>query len=260
MIGLAALCLAGALGIALLILLAARAAGWRRRRIGVLVRPWLFAILVLLTIGLADEARGGIGGISSLGWILAGAWLAASLALHLIGRGSRSPDPARLWGTRVAHFGIAVALGGMLLSSLFTSTVQRVLAPGETVRFASWTIQLHEVWPAAGEGWAGVSAELRASSGVGVRVIEPQQRSYFAGSARAEPASIGSATGELVATLGPRNADGRWPIGLRWTPLLVLIPFGLLIAMLGCVGAMIGPSIVRRRRLRQARLATAWWT
>ena len=69
MIGLAALCLAGALGVALLILLVARAMGWRRRRIGMLVRPWLLAILILLTIGLGMEAGDGLFALSPTGSI-----------------------------------------------------------------------------------------------------------------------------------------------------------------------------------------------
>ena len=167
MTGLATLCLAGGLGSALLILLAARALGWRRWRIGMLVRPWLLAILILLTIGLAGEARDGMSALSRTGSILAGAWLAVSLVVHLVGR-SRQADPLRLWSARVAHCGIVIALGGALLSSLFASTVQRSLATGDTVRIGAWTAELHDVWPAAGEGWTGVSAELRASSGDGV--------------------------------------------------------------------------------------------
>lgn len=259
MTGLVALCLAGPLGIALLILLAVRAMGWRRRRIGMLVRPWLLAILLLLTIGLAAESSGGIGGFTPTGWTLAGAWLAVSLTTHLAGRGSRRVHPAGLWGARMAHSGIAVALGGILLSSALTSAAQHALAPGERVRFDAWTIQLYEVWPAAGEGWAGVAAELRATNGGGVVLLEPQQRTMFDRSSQSQPARFSSGSGLLTATLGARDADGRWPIGLRWTPLLVLIPLGLAIAALGCAVAMVGPAMARWRRLRRARLATAWW-
>lgn len=259
MIGLAALCLAGALGLALIVLLIARAMGWRRRRIGMLVRPWLLGILFLLTIGLAAEARSGLSGLSRTGWMLGGFWLTASLAAHLLGRGARHSNPARLWGARVAHGGIAIALGGMLLSSMFTTTVQRSLATGETLRFNAWTIQLHEVWPAAGAGWAGLAAELRASSGDGVIVLEPQLQSRSDKSTLTEPAKSSSGGGVLVARLGPRDAEGRWPIRLDWTPMLVLTPIGLIIAALGCVAAMIGPGVARWHRLRRARLATAWW-
>ncbi|MEO8141768.1 MAG: cytochrome c-type biogenesis CcmF C-terminal domain-containing protein [Sphingomicrobium sp.] len=259
MIGLAALCLAGALGFALLILQAARAMGWRRRRIGLLVRPWLLAILILLTIGLAAEAGSGFAALSPTGRTLAASWLAVSVLAHLVGRGSSRADPARLWGARVAHGGVAVALGGILLSSVLASTAQRSLAPGESFRFAAWTIQLHDVWPAAGEGWTGVAAEFRVSSGDGVSILKPEQHTLFEGSSRAQSASVNSGTGELSASLGQQDAEGRWPIHLRWTPLLVLVPIGLAISALGCLGAMIVPSIIRARRRKRARLATAWW-
>ena len=254
----AALCLASSLGVALVVLLAARVMRWRRRRIGMLVRPWLLAILILLTIGLAAEARGGLTNLSATGWTLAGAWLAVSLAAHLIGRWARHTDPARLWGARVAHGGVAIALGGLLASSVFASTVERSLVPGETLRFNAWTVQLHDVWPAVGEGWAGLSAELRASSGDGVIILEPKQ--FLLGNLNVwEPARLRDGGGLLTANLGPRDPSGRWPIRLTWTPMLVLIPIGLAISVLGLVAAMVGPGVLRRRRLRQARLATAWW-
>ena len=258
MIALASLCLASSLGVALIILLAARTMGWRRR-IGMLVRPWLLAILIMLTFGLADAAANGIAALSSTGWIVASAWLAVSLVVHLVGWRTRRPDPARLWGARIAHAGIAITLGGILLSSAFTSTVQRSLAPGETLRLDDWTVQLHDVWPAAGDGWTGVSAELRASSGDGVVILEPKQKLLDENMTIFELAQLKSGSGLLIARLGPRDGEGRWPITVSWTPLLVLMPTGLLIALLGLIVAVIGPDLMRWRRLRQARLATAWW-
>jgi cytochrome c biogenesis factor len=154
---------------------------------------------------------------------------------------------------------VAIALGGLLLSSMFTSTVERSLAPGEMIRLNAWTVQLHDVWPAAGEGWAGLSAELRASSGDGVIVLEPKHQFLSANEVRSGPARLKSDGGVLTARLGPRDSAGRWPIRLSWTPMLVLVPIGLAISLLGLVTAMVGPSLIRRRRLRQARLATAWW-
>lgn len=258
MTGLAALCLAGALGLALLILLAARAMGWRRRRIGMLVRPWLLAILILLTLGLAKESIGGVAAMSSLGWLLAVAWLAVSLVAHLVSRSVRHLNPARKWGARIAHGGVVIAVGGILLSSFLDSTVERLIAPGESIRFNRWTIQLHDVWPAADNGLGGVSAELRASSGDGVVVLEPKQ--YLLGVLNVwERAQLRDSGGLLTASFGPRDPDGRWPIRLEWTPMLVLIPVGLVIAWLGLMAVMVGPGLLRRRRLRRARLSKAWW-
>lgn len=260
MIGLAALCLATALAIALSLLIAARALGWRRRRIAQLVRPWLLAIWIVLTIGLSLEAMDGLARTSRLAWVLLTCWLVTSLLVHLVDRRRAQPSHVtRRWGERVAHVGIGIAVGGIILSSMFTTSALRLMAPGETVKFNAWTIQLHEVWPAAGKGWAGVAAELRASSGSGVILLEPQLRSLADRSALSEPATISSGSGLLTASIGPRDGEGRWPIRLGWIPLLVLIPAGGMIAALGGALAMVGPPIARRRRLRRARLATAWW-
>lgn len=258
MIGLATLCLAGALGVALGGLLVERATGWRRRRIGMLVRPWVLAMLILLTIGLATETTGGIATLTTVGWMVAGAWLAVSLLAHFVGRGATMANPARRWGARVAHGGIAVAVGGILVSSMLASTTQRAMATGESIRFNGWEVQLREVWPAAGAGWVGLSAELRASGGNGVVVLEPLQLQR-SGLQVSEPVRLRDDGGLLTASIAPRDAEGRWPITLGWTPLLVAIPIGLTIAVLGLITLMVGPAVMRQFRLRQARLSDAWW-
>lgn len=260
MIGLAALCLAAALAIALSLLIAARALGWRRRPIALLVRPWLLAIWILLTIGLSLEATNGSSRTSRLAWALLICWLVTSLVVHLVDRRRAQPSHfTRRWGAWVAHIGIGIAVGGIILSMIFTSTAVRLMEPGESAKFNAWTVQLHDVWPAAGKGWAGVAAELRASSGSGVILLEPQLRSLADRSEMSEPATMSSGSGLLTASIGPRDSEGRWPIRLGWTPLLVLIPVGGMIAALGGALAMVGPPIARRRRLRRAKLATAWW-
>ncbi len=260
MTALAALCLAGALGVAFLVLAGARALGWRRRQIALLARPWLLAIWILLTIGVSAAASDGGTSMEARDWALISLWLAVTVLTHAIDRQRKSPShPARRWGARMAHAGIAIAIGGLLLSSIFTGNALRSMAPGETIKINDWTIQLHDVWPAAGEGWAGVSAELRATRGGGVVLLEPELRHAADGTVIAKAATVASGTGKLTATIGPRDASGDWPIRLRSVPLLVLIPLGGIIAAIGGALAMVGQPIARRRRLNRARLASAWW-
>lgn len=250
---LAALCLAGALAGVLGALLIGR----RSRRVALVIRPWLLATWILLTIGLSAVASGGLAKFDLIGWTLGAAWLVVGALVHVVDRSRRRA--ARRWGGRLAHFGVAVAIGGVILSSAFTMSSERAMSPGDTLKFAAWTIKLHDVWPAAGAGWAGVSAQLRATSGDGVVVLEPQQRTIFDRSQRAEPAAVTNWSGMLTAVLSQQRGDGNWPILLTWTPLLALIPLGGLIAAIGGALAMVGPAIARWRRLRRARLATAWW-
>lgn len=260
MIALAALCLAAALGLALGLLMVAQAMGWRRRRIAALTRPWLLMIWILLAIGLSAALANGVAALGPRDFALSGAWLGLSLLLHLLGR--RRPDlihPLQCWGGRIAHGGVAIAVGGMVLSLALTATALHPMDAGDRVGFNGWTIQLHEVWPAAGPDWAGVAAELRASSGGGVVLLEPEVRNYANGAQRGERATSASPGGLLTATIGLRDRDGRWPVRLGWTPLLILIPIGGAIAALGGALAMVGPPISRWRRMRRARLATAWW-
>lgn len=260
MIALATLCLAVALGLALVLLLIARALGWRRRRIAAIVRPWLLAIWILLTLGLSMTLAEGPTKPDTLGWALVGGWLAVSLAVHFVDRRRGKPlHPSRMWGSRLAHAGVGIAVGGMILSYVLSNRAQRLMEPGETTIFNGWTVQLHEVWPAAGEGWTGVAAELRATSGRGVILLEPELRSAANRSVASTPAKTGSGSGMLSASIGARDSNGEWPVELGWTPMLVLISLGGTIAAIGGMAAMVGPSIARWRRLRRARLATAWW-
>ena len=257
---LAALCLAAAMSATLVLLLAARSFGWRSRQIAILVRPWLIAIWIVLTVGLSAAAASRMTKFNLVEWVLVGSWLAASLLVHVVGRRRKRASHAfRRWGAKVAHIGVAIAVGGILLSWALTTKAERLMEPGDTVRFASWAVQLHEVWPTAGEGWAGVTAELRASSGNGVVLLGPQLRSDDRHLQGSVSATVARGAGRLTASVGARDADGRWPIRLRITPLIVLIPLGGMIAAFGGAMAMVGPPLARWRRLRRARLSTAWW-
>jgi cytochrome c-type biogenesis protein CcmF len=91
-------------------------------------------------------------------------YLGAAAILPLIRRNPLR-TPLATWGMVIAHFGIAVALGGMASNAAFTSETLAIAKPGDTLTVGPWAAQLYDVAPRAGRNWTAVEAELRASRG-----------------------------------------------------------------------------------------------
>ena len=91
--------------------------------------------------------------------------------LPLVGRNPLR-TPLATWGMAIAHFGVAVALAGMAADSAFTREKLAAARPGETLEVGPWLVQLRGVAPVAGPNWTALEAELRASRGGGVHVLQ----------------------------------------------------------------------------------------
>ena len=182
--------------------------------------------------------------------IMVGAYLAAASILPLIGR-----DPLRAplatWGMVVAHFGIAVALFGMAANAAFTSETLAIAKPGDILNVGPWAVQLHEVMPVAGKNWTAVEAELRASRGPGVIILEPQSRFYSDPPTETSESAIRTFwNGQLYTVIGKEDQSGAWQLRLWWKPFVTLIWAGGALISLGGMLALLGRlwRLVWRRR------------
>lgn len=205
---------------------------WRRdsgARLKRLTIPALIGVTVLAIVFLTMPA-GGI--LPKLGLGVA-AFLAIAAFLPLIGRRLRR-TPLNVWGMVVAHFGIAVALAGMAASTLLTKEVLIAARPGDQVAIGPWLVEFKSVIPVAGSNWTALQAELRASRGGGVSVLEPQARFYTDPPTETTEAAIETVmTGQLYTVVGKPAEDGRWQLRLWWKPLITLIWFGGALIALG---------------------------
>nr|MDQ3078321.1 cytochrome c biogenesis protein CcsA [Pseudomonadota bacterium] len=225
---------------------------WRADRQPLMPRiaPGLIVLLATLvaTFLLAPQ----ISWLARLGLAFGAGMVPASLA-PLVGRSLRR-IPAATWGMCVAHLGVAVALIGMASDSAFTREKLTTAMPGERIEIGSWLVEFRSVVPVAGPNWTAIEAELRASRGGGVTVLQPQSRFFTEPPTTTSEAAIETVwNGQLYAVLGTQDAaTGRWQVRLWWKPFVTLIWFGGGLIALGGLISLFGRgwrAIRTRRRL-----------
>ena len=218
---------------------------WRRDAKPVLPRvaPGLLvaAAVLIATVLLAPN----IGLLPRFGLAIGAALLPASL-LPLIGRSLRR-TPLAIWGMVLAHTGVAVAILGMASDSAFTQEKLTAVRPGERVAVGPWLVEFRDVLPIAGPNWTALDAELRASRGTGVTVLNPQSRYFAEPPTTTNEAAIDTSwNGQLYAVLGEPTDQGRWQLRLWWKPFVTLIWLGGFLIAFGGALALAG-RVFRRR-------------
>jgi cytochrome c-type biogenesis protein CcmF len=220
---------------------------WRRERRPVLgqlkVPALLGAAALAMTVILAPD----MAVLPRLGFTVAAFLGAASVVPLAIRNPLRAPLAA--WGMVLAHFGIAVALGGMAANAAFTSERLAIAKPGETLAVGPWLVRLHDVTPMAGKNWTAIEADLRASRGQGPVTLRPQTRYFTDPPMETNEAAIETFwNGQLYTVVGKADASGGWQLRLWWKPFVTLIwAGGALIAMGGAL-ALIGRLLRFKRR------------
>lgn len=221
---------------------------WRRDAEPILPRlaPGVLVALAVLVASFVLAPK--IGWLPRLGLSIGGALLPASL-LPLLGRSLRR-TPLAVWGMVLAHFGVAVAIIGMASDSAFAEERLAAARPGERIEIGPWLVEFRDVTPVAGPNWSALQAELRASRGAGVTILEPQSRFFAEPPTTTNEAAIDTSwNGQLYAVLGEQDEQGRWQLRLWWKPFVTLIWLGGILIALGGTLALIG-RLLRERRQR----------
>ena len=224
---------------------------WRRDRLAAVARrmavPLVLSVLVCLAFLLFAP---GIGILPLLGLMLAVGIGVASLA-PLWGRNLRR-TPLFTWGMVIAHFGVAVSLGGMASEGAFTQERLAAVRPGEPVRVGPYTVRLRSVDPIAGPNWTAMEGQLLVEGRGSAFTLGPQARTFTAPPTETSEAAIATRIdGQLYTVLGRQNEDGRWQLRLWWKPFVTLIWFGGGLIALGGLLSLIG-RVRREGRAKEA--------
>ena len=224
---------------------------WKRDNLRRIAIPLvLFAVILSASVTVV-VALTGAGVLSTIGLALA-ALLALASWMPLAGRRiARVPLP--LWGSMIAHFGIAVSLAGMASESAFS--IERLVAvqPGDRVAVGPYEIRLDAVDPVAGPNWTALEARLTATSGNSEAILRPQARTFTQPQqSTSEAALLTRWNGQLYAIIGDAAGDDRWQLRLWWKPFVTLIWYGALLISLGGMLSLIGHlrNAARRWRIR----------
>jgi cytochrome c-type biogenesis protein CcmF len=212
---------------------------WRQdsgERLKRLVIPALIGVTALV-IAIFAAPGGGLLPKSAVG---VAAMLAVSAFLPLIGRKLRR-TPLSTWAMVVAHFGVAVSLSGIAISTMTTTEVLTAARPGDQLQVGPWLVEFKSVTPTAGPNWTALEAELRASRGSGVTVLRPQTRFYTSPPTETNESAIKTVlSGQLYTVIGQPADEGRWQLRLWWKPLVTLIWLGGALIALGGALALFG--------------------
>ena len=243
---------AGPLAILLGILLAVGPLlSWRSEDRPVLRKLALPALFAATALVIAFLALPQASLLSRFGLALAAGLVPAAI-IPLIGRNPLR-TPLATWGMAIAHMGAAIAVAGMAADSAFTTEKLTAARIGETVEVGPWLVRFEGVAPVAGPNWTAVEAELRASRGGGVHLLEPQSRFFTSPRTETNEAAIETLlSGQLYTVLGQSDGEGRWQLRLWWKPLVTLIWFGGTLVGLGGLLSLLGIArrAWRRRQLR----------
>src|SRR4051794_18194422 len=224
---------------------------WRRERRPVLNLLKIPALLAAAALASTIILAPGIGILPRLGFTVA-TFLAAASILPLVRRNPLRA-PLATWGMVIAHFGIAVALGGIAANAAFTSERLAVAHRGETLSVGPWLVQLQDVTPTAGKNWTAIEAELLASHGSGPVTLKPQTRYFSDPPTETNEAAIETFwNGQLYTVVGKADLSGGWQLRLWWKPFVTLIWAGGALIGLGGALALLGRLSRLRRRAPKA--------
>ncbi|MDR3373148.1 MAG: heme lyase CcmF/NrfE family subunit [Ancalomicrobiaceae bacterium] len=231
---------------------------WKRGDLlGAAERLWFaFALAAIVTIAIWWPSTGAL--LTALGiglavWVMAGAVVEWAMRIRLL----RAPLgeslsrawglPGATWGMTLAHFGIGMAVLGIVSESSWNE--ERILAmkPGEVVTIGDYQVALDGMIPRKGENYAEEAAHLSIRRGGAlVTYLEPSRRMFA--TRRMATSQTGIATfgfSQLYIALGETDKTGASAVRLYWKPLVTLIWLGPLIMALGGLASLLD----RRRRI-----------
>jgi len=224
-------------------------ARWKRTPLKLFAKAGVaFAIAlgfgVLLPLALTGTIKPG-----ALVAVAAGTWIASVLVVDL--RHRRGALTRAYLGMVLAHFGFAVSMVGIGVTSQFSHELDVKLAVGESADLNGVTYLFRDLRAVQGPNYVADQGVFVTDSGVTLRA---EKRRYAAGGQVMTEAGIAAGfTRDLYVALGEPLPDGAWGVRINDKPLVRWVWLGALLMAAGGVLAVLDR---RYRRLgRRARPA-----
>jgi len=154
--------------------------------------------------------------------------------------------PRSTWGATFAHFGLGIALLGIIGETQWSLERIAELRPGQSISIRRYDFQFDGLTTRQGPNYRDLTAHFTVRRhGEIVGAMEPARRSFPSrGTAITETALMTRGVSQLYLSLGEPNPDGSLAVRLYYKPLVLLIWFG-------AVGMAIGGVLsLSDRRLR----------
>jgi len=154
--------------------------------------------------------------------------------------------PRSVWGTAVAHLGLAVSLLGIVGAASWGTERILSLKQTQSVSIAGYEFTFDGIVSRGGPNYQEQAAKFTVrQNGNVVGVMEPSKKSFSARSMTTNEAALMTrGAGQLYLSLGDQEPSGALAIRLYYKPLVMFIWLGAVIMMLG------GGLSLSDRRLR----------
>lgn len=179
--------------------------------------------------------------LAGCGAFAVAAWLIGASAIDLRKRGLRTLQAGAI-ASALAHAGLGVTLIGIAGTTLWRSEALEVLAPGESMNIAGYTVRFDGVKAAQGPNYDAARATVTVlSGGQTIAVMHPEKRVFPAeGQDTVQTAIRTTIISDLYLALGDQREQGRWILRAYVNPLAPLIWLGALVMALGGFASLWG--------------------
>jgi cytochrome c-type biogenesis protein CcmF len=146
--------------------------------------------------------------------------------------------PRSVWGTALAHFGIAVSMAGIICAAAWGTERIVSIKPGEVVSLSGYDLRFDGVTNRPGPNYTSLVArfDVRAK-GSPIGAMEPSKRSFSSRQMSTNEAALMiRGFGQIYLSLGDVNGDGSVAIRLYYKPMVLLIWIGAV--LMACGGAL----------------------
>ena len=154
--------------------------------------------------------------------------------------------PRSAWGTAFAHFGLGIALLGIVGETQWGSERIAELKPGQTITIRRYELYFDGMNQRQGPNYRELAAHFTVRRlGEVIGVMEPSKRTFPSRNmARSESALMTRGVSQIYLSLGDQGPDGSIAVRLYYKPLVLLIWLGPLLMVIG------GMLSLSDRRLR----------
>ena len=184
-------------------------------------------------------------------------WICFTIVRDILNKTANAPSlwqglkslPASFLGMHLAHFGVAVMIVGVCLTSNFSMEKSVLLGPGQTVDLGNYDFVFGGTTPISGPNYIGDEAAIAVSqNGSYLRELNPEKRIYLASSTPSTEMAIDSGFfRDLFITLGEQKEAGVWSMTIYVKPFIRWIWLG---AIFMATGGVTAAADRRYRRLR----------
>ena len=155
--------------------------------------------------------------------------------------------PRSTWGAALAHFGLGIALVGIIGETQWSMERIAEMKPGQSIAIRRYDLHFDGTTTRQGPNYRELSAHftVRRQGGEVIGVMEPAKRDFPSrGTATTETALMTRGVSQIYLALGEASSDGSLAVRLYYKPLVLLIWLGPLTMALG------GALSLSDRRLR----------